>query len=102
MRLLFYNSNVSLNLNYCLDSKNKANNCFAYTIFPYIDFNFLQSKIEEILPKDIKNIKYIDENIVELLKSPFFFSIIFIINEKDFFYKSKINNKKTKILYLFK
>ncbi len=77
---------------YCLDAKNKINNCFVYTIFPYIDFNFLQEKINEVMSKDIKNVSKINQSTIDMLKNPFFFTIAFIINDKNLFYKNKSEN----------
>lgn len=76
---------------YCLDdTTNKINNCFAYTLFPYIDLKFLQKKINEFLPKDLKDTKMVDEKIITILKEiPFFFNIVFIIEDKDFFLMDK-------------
>lgn len=86
---------------YCLDAKNKINNCFVYTIFPYIDFNFLQSKINEVLYKDIKNIKTIDDNIVWLLTNQFFFTTVFIINDKNLFYSNETTASREKETIIF-
>ena len=81
---------------YCLDAKNKINNCFVYTVFPYINFDFLQKKINEAIPKDIKNINKISQETINMIKSPFFFTIAFIINDKSLFYKNGIKNTSEK------
>lgn len=90
------NSKWCIASDYCLDAKNKSNNCFIYTIFPYIDFNFLQEKINEVIPDDIKNVNRISNATIDMLRNPFFFTIAFIVNDKNLFYKNEVGILKEK------
>lgn len=69
---------------YCLDDKNKPNDVLAFTIYPFIHPWVLKNRIKQYLPKDIKDFKNLSEKAINYIKdAPYFFSIAFIIEDKN-------------------
>ena len=79
---------------YCLDDKNKPNDVMVFTLFPFENPYVLKEKIKQHMSKDIKDFKNISDQAVNYIKeSPYFFSIAFIINNKNNFFRLDMNKQ---------
>lgn len=82
---------------YCLDDKSKFNDCFAYTIFPMGDLEYISKSIKKYIPKDIKDTKKIEEQTIKYLKEfNYFFHIIFVMKNKNLMNYTKTDNISSK------
>lgn len=79
---------------YCLDDNNKPNDVMTFTIFPFDHLYTLKNGIKQYLSKDIKDIKNISNEAIRYIKTfPYFFSIAFIIENKNEIFKLGSNKQ---------
>jgi hypothetical protein len=67
---------------YCLDDKNK-NDCITFTICPMMPNDELSLVLEKKLPKDIKDMAKVSDDVIKFLRDAYpFFTISILIREK--------------------
>ena len=79
---------------YCLDDPNKPNNVITFSIIPYsIDTKILKEMINKLAPKDIKEVKKINEEFIKFLLDTPILNISFILTKK----MTLLNQRKNEI-----
>ena len=75
--------NWFISSDYCFD-KNKYNQVITFTICPSVNIKSLEAHLQKDLPKDIKHLTHISDEMISFLKTNYlFFSISFIIKGKS-------------------
>ena len=69
---------------YCLDDKEKPNDVVTFTLFPFGDPYIIKELIKQHVSKDLKHCRDVSKNAIKYIKeSPYFFSLAFIIKDKN-------------------
>jgi hypothetical protein len=94
--------NWLISSDYCLGDPNKPNDVFSFSIIPYFStLSAIQTRINELCPKDIKKVKEIPDNWVKALASKVVFHFAFIVEKRrKWRFSESIENERPTIKIL--
>lgn len=73
---------------YCLNDKNRSNNCISFILYPYIiDLSTIKDEIKQRAKVDLKHTRTINDSFCEMYKLGIFYSINFIVDDDNIFSK---------------
>lgn len=83
---------------YCIGERMKHNDSISVVICPTTNIELISNDINKFIPNDIKKIRDIKKETLNYLKSPYYFSINFVVDSVKYYHKLYIPNNNRAIL----